>query len=87
MSESWGERVGVTLYYDGAEEEGDEGIYRALAITGIPEGVTIEGTGSRSEEAIERFARALATFGYRGPVIVQDATVRGGERFGFRVEG
>jgi hypothetical protein len=87
VSESWGERVGVTLWYEDPEYEDDEGIFRALAMSGTPEGVTIEGTGTRAEEALERLSRALATFGYRGPVLVQDATVRGGDKIEFRVEG
>ena len=37
MSESWGERVGVTLWYEDPEYEDDEGIFRALAMSGTPE--------------------------------------------------
>lgn len=47
-------------------------------------------TGDEAREAFEpyrKLARALATSGYRGPVLVQDATVQGGEWFKFRVEG
>lgn len=87
MHEAWGERVGVTLYYDGPEYEDDEDIYRALAMSGTQEGVTIEGTGLRSEEAVERRKRPRETLGYRGPVFVQDATVRGGDHYKFQVEG
>ncbi len=77
----------MTLWYEDPEYDDDDGIFRALAMSGTPERVTIEGTGSRAEEALEHLSRALAVFGYRGPVLVQNATVRGGETIEFRIEG
>ena len=74
---SWGDKVTVILHYSPESEESEQG-YEVVTIVGVPHNVSITSEDSDSAEAaLKRLLNALRTFGFRGRVSVEDATVPG----------
>ena len=74
---SWGEKVIVIVHHVPESEETEEG-YEAVAIAGIPLGVSVTASDpDTAHAALDRLLGALKTFGYTGTVAVEDTTYLG----------
>ena len=73
----WSRVVAVTLHYI-PEDEGYEGGYEAVTVSGVPHSVKITGTAHNSkEEALDHLRGGLRAFGFAGRILVHDATLLG----------
>lgn len=74
----WGTEVTVIVYRVPESEESEEG-YEALTMKSVPHNVIITaGSSGSAQEALDQMLAALAVFGFRGTVRVEDATYIGG---------
>lgn len=73
----WGQVVAVTLYRE-PEDEGFEGGYEAVTMSGVPENVQIKGTDpDTATEALAHLSAGLAALGFNGRLLIHDVTVPG----------
>lgn len=74
---TWGEKVVIVLHHV-PEDEGFEGGYEAATMAGVPNNVRISGSDAESKEgALDHLLGGLSSLGFRGRVIVEDATAPG----------
>ena len=76
-SAGWGEKVTVVLHHV-PEDEGFEGGFEAVTMSGVPHDVAVIGSDQDSAEgALEHLSAGLRAFGFSGRVAVEDATGAG----------
>lgn len=77
MGERWAEKVTIVLHYV-PEDEGFEGGFEAVTMSGVPHDVSITGSDPTSAEgALNHLLDGLAALGFEGKAAVEDATTPG----------